>query len=88
MVKLDPQLQPIVDQMKAILDNLNKMLKILRDGGGSANDLLAMVRRHEAMLREGRASILETRGEAYAALVDPLIERVVECRREVETHVQ
>jgi hypothetical protein len=85
---LDPQLQLIVDEMKPMLDALAGMRVLLHEGRAKASDLLVLVKKHEAMIRQGRAAILAERGEPFAALLDPLIEQVVQARRDVEEHLQ
>ena len=88
MTALDPQLQLIVDEMKPMLDALAGMRVLLREGRAKAGDLLALVQKHEAMIRQGRAAILAERGEPYAALLNPLIDQVVQARRDIEEHRQ
>jgi hypothetical protein len=85
---LDLQLRRVIDGMLPMLDALAEMRVLLREGRATASDLLAVVAKHEALIRQAQAAVMAERGAAYAVVLDPIIDKVVETRRAIEEHVQ
>jgi hypothetical protein len=82
--QLDPQLVPVIEAMKPIVRALADVKIMVDSGKCSAAQALAFGKKQEKHFREGRAAILSERGEQYACLLDPLIDKAVEFNREME----
>jgi hypothetical protein len=90
MMPKDPnaqQIEMVIDAMTPIIHNLTKIRDYVASGKFTPSAALRIGKKFEERVRLDRSEVASERGEPYACLLDPLIQKIVNFNRTMEEHI-